>query len=326
MRTALALTLLSFSTPAWADCVYTGAKRSYLECIYTTALDAAAGLLGLQSDDAAQDTRLDGVDGLLAGLQTELDGVAASLASLTTDHETRLSAVEAALPSDTEIEGLARGVCFDTELELRGALDDDYRAASWVPSWNDLTDVPADIADGDGGQTYTAGDGITLTGTEIGLDTEAVEVIAGGVVDGDNTLVRSTVGGTGMMLRVGTLNRNNNVIEYTASNGTLHTLDFSGITTTQTRINAAQTIAMVRATGVATKLYLDISGSPGACTLWPYENDQLRNTLQVATDGGNGDGLIWPSGGKWTLSLSRPGDTNYVIESAETYAVVCFAY
>lgn len=37
-------------------------------------------------------------------------------------------------------------------------------------SWNDLTDVPADIADGDNDTTYGAGSGLTLTGTTFSVD------------------------------------------------------------------------------------------------------------------------------------------------------------
>ncbi len=75
----------------------------------------------------------------------------------------------------TTIEAWARGVAFDSELELAAALDAHYLAASYVPSWNTLTDVPADLADGDDDTQYTAGAGISLSGNTFSVDTSATQ-------------------------------------------------------------------------------------------------------------------------------------------------------
>jgi hypothetical protein len=74
------------------------------------------------------------------------------------------------------VEDLARGVCFDTRAELRTELDDRYLSVEWVPSWDNLADIPAGFADEvDNDTTYSAGSGITITNTTIALDTSAVD-------------------------------------------------------------------------------------------------------------------------------------------------------
>ena len=77
-----------------------------------------------------------------------------------------------------------RQIAYDTEAELHAALDDEYKAASYVPAWTELSGVPAGFADGqdDGGPTYVAGDGIEIVGSTISaapasIDTPA-EVVA----------------------------------------------------------------------------------------------------------------------------------------------------
>ena len=77
-----------------------------------------------------------------------------------------------------------RQIAYDTEAELHTALDDEYKAASYVPAWSELSGVPAGFADGqdDGGPTYVAGDGIVIVGSTISaapasIDTPA-EVVA----------------------------------------------------------------------------------------------------------------------------------------------------
>ena len=67
-----------------------------------------------------------------------------------------------------------RAQCFDTEAELTAALNDNYLPASYTPTWASLTGVPADLADGDQDTRYTAGSGLTLTGTSFSLDNSAV--------------------------------------------------------------------------------------------------------------------------------------------------------
>jgi hypothetical protein len=59
---------------------------------------------------------------------------------------------------------------FTTEDELTALLNDNYRAGDWVPGWGDIVGIPAALADGDDDTTYTAGDGLTLDGTEFAVD------------------------------------------------------------------------------------------------------------------------------------------------------------
>ncbi|MBI5500288.1 MAG: tail fiber domain-containing protein [Deltaproteobacteria bacterium] len=70
-------------------------------------------------------------------------------------------------------EGWAQGVCYDTEAELTAALDDNYAALAHAHAWGTLTGVPAGFADGvddTGSATYTAGAGLTLTGTAFSVN------------------------------------------------------------------------------------------------------------------------------------------------------------
>lgn len=68
--------------------------------------------------------------------------------------------------SQTVVEGLARGACFDSEAELTASLNDNYAAAAHTQAWSSLTGVPAGLADGvDNDTTYSAGPGLNLAGT-----------------------------------------------------------------------------------------------------------------------------------------------------------------
>ena len=73
----------------------------------------------------------------------------------------------------TVIEGWAKGVCLDSEAELTALLDDNYRPASYVPAWSELTGIPAGFADGTDDDTvldeaavdaYTANNGYAKAG------------------------------------------------------------------------------------------------------------------------------------------------------------------
>ena len=76
---------------AWADCVYTGAKRAYLECIYgevaanaSALADAAADLLGLDGRLGAAEADLQALSDEAAALQTDLGGARSDLDALAT--------------------------------------------------------------------------------------------------------------------------------------------------------------------------------------------------------------------------------------------------
>jgi hypothetical protein len=60
---------------------------------------------------------------------------------------------------------------FTTEDELTALLNDNYRAAGWAPGWGDIVGIPAGFADGtDDSTSYSAGDGLTLDGTEFAVE------------------------------------------------------------------------------------------------------------------------------------------------------------
>ena len=81
MRSVLLLSL-ALPAPAWADCVYTGAKRAYLECIYDLALTAAADAADLLLDVAGLDTRATDAEAALASQSTRMDGLESFLVNL----------------------------------------------------------------------------------------------------------------------------------------------------------------------------------------------------------------------------------------------------
>ncbi|HMV65458.1 MAG TPA: hypothetical protein PKA64_01315 [Myxococcota bacterium] len=71
MRTLVALSLLT-AGPAWADCVYTGAKRPYIQCIYDQVLTNAADLIDHAASLLGLDARLTDAEGGVGALQSDL--------------------------------------------------------------------------------------------------------------------------------------------------------------------------------------------------------------------------------------------------------------
>jgi hypothetical protein len=71
MRT-LPLLLALLPGTALADCVYTGAKRAYLECIYTTSLQAASDIATLAADFLGLTGRVDEAETRLTEVETDL--------------------------------------------------------------------------------------------------------------------------------------------------------------------------------------------------------------------------------------------------------------
>lgn len=74
---------------AQADCVYTGAKRAYLECIYNEVLANAAALLGFTSrvdavevDVGSLDTRASTLEGDVSGLGSAVSALASDMSTL----------------------------------------------------------------------------------------------------------------------------------------------------------------------------------------------------------------------------------------------------
>lgn len=67
---------------AWADCVYTGAKRAYLECIYGSAVDAAAAAAAAAADLVGLQLWAGDVDGSLSGLDTRVGALESEVGTL----------------------------------------------------------------------------------------------------------------------------------------------------------------------------------------------------------------------------------------------------
>jgi hypothetical protein len=118
---------------------------------------------------------------------TDITGIPADLADGTDDDTTYtagtgLTLTDTTFAADqTQVEAWARGVAYDTVAELRAELDTAYADIAHAHAWGDLTDVPAGFADGtDADTTYTAGSGLTLTGTVFSADQGQVEAWARG--------------------------------------------------------------------------------------------------------------------------------------------------
>ena len=92
MRHAIvSVLLLTAPGVAFADCVYTGAKRAYLECIYNEALAAmsqatttAADVLGLDSRVGSLETEVSFLDASVLSLSDAVTSLSTALDSLTT--------------------------------------------------------------------------------------------------------------------------------------------------------------------------------------------------------------------------------------------------
>ncbi|MEG3659793.1 hypothetical protein V5097_20425, partial [Arenibacter palladensis] len=82
--------------------------------------------------------------------------------------------VSNAFLSGTEIDFVGTNGGFNGAVDLNPIFATDAELAGFTPDWASLANIPADIADGDNDTTYTAGTGLTLTGTVFALDNTAV--------------------------------------------------------------------------------------------------------------------------------------------------------
>jgi hypothetical protein len=92
------------------------------------------------------------------------------------------------------VEAWARGVCFDSTDELTAALAGLYKDATYEPSWSELIDIPPGFADGiDDSSSYSAGEGVTISGGVIGLKPAELGTL-GGVAAGACAVGDAVVG------------------------------------------------------------------------------------------------------------------------------------
>jgi hypothetical protein len=89
MRLSLLICVSLLPQTALADCVYTGAKRAYLECIYNEALtntyalvDQAAALVGLDTRLSSAETDVGALEAGLMSTQSDLTALAGSVTTL----------------------------------------------------------------------------------------------------------------------------------------------------------------------------------------------------------------------------------------------------
>ena len=89
MRLSLLICASLLPQTALADCVYTGAKRAYLECIYSEALtntyalvDQAAALVGLDTRLSSAETDVGALEAGLMSTQSDLTALAGSVTTL----------------------------------------------------------------------------------------------------------------------------------------------------------------------------------------------------------------------------------------------------
>lgn len=97
MRAAILLAGLTLSQAAWADCVYSGAKRAYIQCIYDAVLTVASDVLGLGGEvDALSIPIL-----ILQDSVVELDEDFSLMTSRVTDLETEVGDISTAVTGNT---------------------------------------------------------------------------------------------------------------------------------------------------------------------------------------------------------------------------------
>lgn len=84
----LTATLLILPSAAYADCIYTGAKRAYLECIYAEAVAATTQLLDVGASLVSLDARATATEGDISFLEASALTLSDGLASLSTALDT----------------------------------------------------------------------------------------------------------------------------------------------------------------------------------------------------------------------------------------------
>ncbi|HMV67289.1 MAG TPA: tail fiber protein [Myxococcota bacterium] len=84
MRTLILTASLLLPAQALADCVYTGAKRPYLECIYAEAVSASAGVVDAMLSIGDLDLRVSTLEDLYVLLSDDLTTVSDALGDLET--------------------------------------------------------------------------------------------------------------------------------------------------------------------------------------------------------------------------------------------------
>ncbi len=255
----LSLTDTTFAldyTPAWSE--LTGVPADLADGDDDTTYTAGSGLSLTDTTFALDYTpawsELTGVPADLADGDDDTTYTAGSGLSLSgTELSADWSAVDARIQSTTGISGSVDD-SIATHLDgigLTGSVDDaigDYLAAN-PTSFDDLTDVPAGLSDGDDDTLYSAGNGLVLSGTSFALDETIVRDLAadevastslsGLEVDGDMEVTGQLLGAAqntaGSALRICT-GESNDVWTSYGSGGLVKTISMSGCGFTSTPV------------------------------------------------------------------------------------------
>lgn len=222
-------------------------------------------------------------------------------------------------------------LCYDDPAELQAVLDAVYRPAGAVP-WAELSDVPADLADGDDDTTYTAGDGLQLAGTAFSVDEAADAAAAIQAVEDSERFVEQPTVGAPLSLSHRTIEKDLDaglrIIRYQQGDTELDRLSLEGLTP-GLRVDSDQGRMVYvhgdSSVGQDSVLYVDIEGMGSiACMMVPNENDSPKGyPREHATDVGNSYIDIWGETGIATLVYSRIGYAGQVFFDYEKYEIVC---
>lgn len=115
------------------------------------------------------------------------------------------------------------------------------------------------------------------------------------------------------------------IITYTAPDGTVDTVDITGIVDGEIRVGAAGVLAVQWGTSTTdSKVFLDVGGVGSACTLIHTDSDAARPGLYYATDTGNNVDHIWGVGGVNTLIFAKEGESESPMDQWLDLGVICF--
>jgi hypothetical protein len=145
----------------------------------------------------------------------------------------------------------------------------DGRHGSHYLDWGNLTNVPADIADGDDGTTYTAGEGLALSGTEFSAQGSAY----------DNVVIVAKSGGDFSSIQAAL----DSIADASASN---RYLVWVGPGTYVEAVTMKQYVDIEGAGELATKITTSGSGTAATGTVTGANNAELR-FLTVENTGGS---------------------------------------